>query len=141
MVLVLGAVLVGCGDDGTDTSAKPTDRPSESQESGSVTSTPESDYASVCVARDAAVAGDIDTARTSFDHGPLHELADAALDVDRAVAAQLLEAKEAVESDLADQTTPAGQVADDLEALVRMTTAALVATGAPTPDFCGQENP
>jgi len=59
-------------------------------------------------------------------HGPLHTLAEeAAEDGDRAAAARLLEAKEAVES------APEGATATDADALVTATAAAAKAAGRP----------
>lgn len=138
---LMATALVGCGNDNSD---QPTNgaRPSTSTEGDAApgsTAPPNRDFATLCIALDAALAGDIDAARASFDHGPLHELADAAIDVDRATAARLLEAKEAVEGSLADTTLAADAVADDLRTLVEATIAALTATGEPTPELCEQE--
>ena len=58
-------------------------------------------YLGVCSALGAAKTGDTDEARTIFDdeaHGPLHDLAAEVGKEDRAVAARLLEAKQATES-------------------------------------------
>jgi hypothetical protein len=73
---------------------------------------------------------------TFFDqsHDDLHELADEAAGDDRAAAAELLEAKEAVEADLEDS---AATLADDLDTLVDATRAAVRATGASVPAGCG----
>jgi hypothetical protein len=83
----------------------------------------------VCVALAAAVDGDLDEARATFDdvHVGLHALATAAGERDRAVAARLLEAKQAAEAEV-DEDSLAGLVAPVAEA-VR-------ATGGTAPDSC-----
>ena len=63
-------------------------------------------YLGVCRALGAAKTGDTDEARTVFDdeaHGPLHDLSAQVDDEDRAIAARLLEAKQAVESAVAEK--------------------------------------
>lgn len=82
--------------------------------------------ASLCEARDAAAAQDVATARTIFlddVHAGLHDLAERLSD-DRAVAARLLEAKQAVEAALEDEEigsedvpASAEQLAGDLDEL------------------------
>lgn len=139
--LVSTALLGACSSDapavsGSDSTA--TGRGDTDADSGAP---PERDYGTICTALDAALAGDVDAARASFDHGPLHELADAAIEVDRATAARLLQAKEAVERDLADEGLPADQVADDLRTLVDATNAAVAAIGEAAPELCEQETP
>lgn len=83
----------------------------------------------VCVALAAADDGDLDEAGDTFDdvHVGLHALATAAGERDRVVAARLLEAKQAVEAEV-DEDTLAGLVAPVAEA-VR-------ATGGTAPDTC-----
>ena len=95
-------------------------------------------YQGLCQAR--AQARQPEAAREIFFdrvHQPLHQLAAEAADADRAVAAKLLEAKQAVERDLAEdpQLLPG-----DLEALAEATRRAIAATGGPTPQPC-QEAP
>jgi hypothetical protein len=95
----------------------------------------------VCGALNAALAGELDMVRSTFDHGPLHALADAATTVDRGVAARLLEAKAAVESDLTDPATPTGALVADLEALTAATAAAIGVTSTDVVPTCDQERP
>ena len=76
---------------------------------------------SLCDAQDAAAAGDFESARTIFlddVHVRLHGLADRLSD-DRAVAARLLEAKQAVEADLDDDEVDAADVPASSDALAR----------------------
>ena len=94
----------------------------------------------LCAVLNAASAGEVDVARSTFDHGPLHTLADTAIDIDRGVAARLLEAKEAVEADLAGPGPDGPTLVTDLEALIVATSDALVATGTPSPPTCDSEN-
>ena len=132
LAIASAALLAGCGDATTEAAPR----------SASTTTIPSGDeFASLCAALDAADAGDIETARQAFDHGPLHDLADAAIDVDRAVAARLLVAKEAVEGALADSTTPPSEVAHALRTLADATAAALTVTGVSTRALCEQETP
>lgn len=66
-------------------------------------------YLGVCRALVAARDDDAAGARTIFQneaHGPLHELSDRVDDEDRAIAARLLESKNAVESAVADNAEP-----------------------------------
>lgn len=95
-------------------------------------------YQGLCQAL--AQASQPDAAREIFFdrvHQPLHQLAADATDADRAVAAKLLEAKQAVERDLADapQLLPG-----DLDRLAEATRWAIAATGGTTPVPC-QEAP
>ena len=81
-----------------------------------------------------------DAARRAFidrAHQPIHELATAVAREDRAVAARLLEAKQAVERDL---DGGAAGLAGDLDRLLDATRRAIAATGQPPPPFC-QETP
>ncbi len=77
----------------------------------------------VCEAADAADAGDEAGAKGSFEdaHAGLHELAAAAEEIDRTVAARLLEAKQAVEAgadhDDDEYTALLRAVEDALEAI------------------------
>jgi hypothetical protein len=88
------------------------------------------DWVVAGLCRSAAEAGDgsVETARdTFFDtaHQGLHELADEVSDIDRAVAAALLQAKEAVEAGFTDG---AEDIPTRLGALVAATDRALVVT-------------
>lgn len=132
LAIASAALLAGCGD--ATKEAAPRSASTTTIRSGD-------EFGSLCAALDAADAGDIETARQAFDHGPLHDLADAAIDLDRAVAARLLVAKEAVESALADSTTPPSEVAHALRTLAGATAAALTATGVSTRALCEQETP
>ena len=92
----------------------------------------------LCQAR--ASAGDPDQARRAFfdnAHQPLHELAAAAAAGDRVAAARLLEAKQAVEGDLAGDPARLGV---DIDLLIEATRGALAAVGQPPPRPC-QEAP
>jgi len=86
-----------------------------------------------------AEMGDIDAAGDEFydtAHQPLHDLAAEVAEVDREVAARLLEAKEAVESDL--DTRPSG-LGESFQVLVSATNEALTATGhSPMPCAGGE---
>jgi hypothetical protein len=118
--VALAVALAGCGDDG---SSSPASRWART-------------VAGLCAAAGQARAGDIGDARTTFfdqSHDDLHELADEAAGDDRAAAADLLEAKEAVEADLAGSSA---SLADDLDTLVAATRAAIRATGDPVPAGC-----
>jgi hypothetical protein len=149
-LVVVGSLGASCGGQGSESapvSASPK-ATSNTVPSTSATGplTAEDDaanapFAQVCAALNAALAGELDVVRSTFDHGALHVLADAATDVDRAVAARLLEAKEALESDLAEPSTPAAAVVADLEALTTATAAAVGVTAVGVAPTCDQENP
>jgi hypothetical protein len=98
-------------------------------------------FASLCAVLDDVGAGDLQAANAGFDHGPLHELADQVTDIDRGVAADLLQAKEAVESALADDTTDPAEAAVLVAELTDATLAAYAAAGQPVPEPCTEENP
>ncbi|MFP3900990.1 MAG: hypothetical protein ACLFXM_09040 [Acidimicrobiia bacterium] len=136
-LLLAGALLAGCGDDGGDATARSRAPAAASPGSPSV----EVVASGLCDALAAAEAGDLAGARDMFDHGPLHDLADAVIDIDRGVAARLLEAKEAVESDLADGGVAPHRVAEDLRSLAAATGDALAVTGVPSPSPCDGESP
>ncbi len=109
---VLGMMpLAACGGSSPST---PADRPAAV--AGRFTSL----HLAVCEAADAAGAGDEVGATEAFDdvHGPLHSLAAAAELEDRAIAARLLEAKQAVEggSGADAYRTLLGSVEDAIEA-------------------------
>ena len=77
--------------------------------------------AGLCAARHAAAGGDVGASRRVFanrSHHALHELAATAGQHDRVSAARLLEAKEAVERDLA-QSSP--ELVRDLDRLISAT--------------------
>ena len=80
-------------------------------------------------------ADDHATAEAVFhdrSHETLHTIAAAVEEVDRAVAADLLTAKQRVEADLASNALPAG-FARDVDALLSATTQALEAIGVAVP--------
>lgn len=129
-------VLAACGSGADDPpAANDAAATNEAERTTSTTSTPAADpaFVQLCDVLASASGGDLEKVRTTFDHGPLHTLADAAIDVDRAVAARLLEAKEAVESGLTDPAMTAEQVATDLQALTEATGEAYAITDAPQP--------
>lgn len=106
------------------------------------TGTADADYfETLCAVLAAANAGDVAAANAGFDHGPLHELAEGVTDIDRGVAADLLEAKEAVESALAEDSTDPAEAAALVLDLTEATRAAYGAAGEPVPEPCDQENP
>lgn len=96
----------------------------------------DSAFAQLCGVLGAALAGDTEEARATFDHGPLHTLADDALQLDRGVAARLLEAKEAVESAMADTSTGSDEIAVELEALVDASARAYALVDNTPPPTC-----
>lgn len=107
--------------------------------STAATSSPQRVHDRLCAALTAADGGDLATARATFQdrvHGPLHDIAAAAAETDRAAAARLLEAKQRVEASLA---TNADSLAGDLAGLAPTVRAALVATGRPGPPTCPNE--
>lgn len=145
VLVALSLTLASCGDNDSDTATTATaagfDPSSTSTESSTTVAASNRSFAQLCAALDAARVSDLDGVRATFDHGPLHELADKAIDVDRSVAARLLEAKEAVESDLAQPDITAAEVASDLDALTASTAAAYAAIGEPVPSTCDEESP
>ena len=147
LVLAAGLLLTACGgDDSATTTTMRQSEPSRTAERAETTTSTvaaaDPTIAPLCAVLNAAVAGEVDVAKTTFDHGPLHTLADTVTEIDRGVAARLLEAKEAVESDLAAPTPDGAALVDDLEALIAATEDALVATGSPSPPppTCDSEN-
>lgn len=90
----------------------------------------------LCTATEQARAGDVAGARRTFlddSHDPLHLLANEVSEDDRGAAAELLEAKERVESEL--EQGPAS-LSRDLEALVAATRDAIRTTDGPVPGPC-----
>ena len=147
VVLLVGFAFsaLGCGSDAPSTAATSTTAHVPAA-AGATTIPPTSVganpyFAGLCDVLDAVRSGDLATARSTFDHGPLHELADTVIDIDRSVAARLLEAKEAVEADLADDQIAVDQIAADLLTLTNATRTAYTAAGQPTPAPCDQETP
>lgn len=95
-------------------------------------------YQGLCVAR-SRVARPTEARQAFFDraHQRIHQLGAAVALEDRAVAGRLLEAKQAVERDLAGGATV---LAGDLDRLLAATRRAIEATGQPAPQPC-QEAP
>lgn len=145
LVLAVGLLLAACAaDDGattttTTTHGLETSTTSEGADTTSTVAGANPTMAQLCAVLNAAAAGEVDVAKTTFDHGPLHTLADTVTEIDRGVAARLLEAKEAVESNLAAPAPDGAALVGDLEALIAATADALVATGSPRPPTC-EEN-
>lgn len=93
----------------------------------------------LCGARSAAARGEMAEARRLFvdhAHQGLHELAATAGDTDRAAAARLLEAKEAVERDFA---TASAELVGDLDGLMSTMSKAIAVTGQAKPAPCADE--
>jgi hypothetical protein len=90
--------------------------------------------AGLCVARDQAAHTPTRVRTTFFDrsHGTLHVLARALQNVDRALTARLLEAKNRIEVDLAFDRPPTS-LAADLDTLIADTRAGLRRLGEPAP--------
>ena len=119
VALVALPLLAACGGDHSSTTRSPL-------------------IASLCAAHADAARGDETGAnREYYDHAhqPLHELAADLQRRDRAAAAQLLEAHQRVEDDLADHPTD-NKLARDLDDLRARSGDALAATGARTNSAC-----
>lgn len=134
----------GCGSGGSDgqgtaTTVRDTSVAGETTTTAAAPVDPT--FVQLCTVLDVARGGDVDTAKLTFDHGPIHTLADATIPVDRGVAARLLEAKEAVESDFAAASLDPTAITADLGTLVDATGAALVATGTAEAPACEPETP
>ncbi len=128
-VVTSAFLLGGCGGDGA--TPAPSTAPSTT---GRGEGAYEAAFAGLCAAR-ASAGTDVNSARSTFydrSHDPLHSIASDLGPVDRALAARLLEAKEAVESDLrADRPPPS--LGPDLDRLVQVTAEALVRLSLPAP--------
>ena len=140
------ALLAACRDDSSTvggTAASKEVSGTNTFDANTPTSTSPNDpaFAQLCGVLNAALAGEIDVAKASFDHGPLHTLADEVVGIDRGTAARLLEAKEAVESDLVAAPPDATTLIADLERLIAASADAFVATGMPISPTCDEENP
>lgn len=144
--MAVALVAGGCGSDDSGGQTTVTTTTSVTSVSVEMTTTNVSEpvdpmFTQLCTVLDVARAGEVGVAESTFDHGPLHTLADETIPVDRSVAARLLEAKEAVESDFAAATLDPATITADLEALADATAAALVATGTPVAPTCETETP
>jgi len=93
----------------------------------------------LCEASTGVDYGDIEGAESQFYdtvHQPLHDLAAEVSEVDRVIAARLLEAKEAVESGF--DTDPAG-LGEELRSLISAVDESLIAIGDDPPP-CASED-
>jgi methylaspartate ammonia-lyase len=137
LALTLGLSAACSGDDepASTSGSSTTTRPTVSTTS---TTAPDLSYAGLCAAIAAAGAGDLDGVEQVFDHGPLHELAASATEIDRAVAAQLLVAKEKVEAAISDDATTPASLAADLNALAEATRQAQRTVGDPVLADCSE---
>ena len=135
-VAVLAALSsVGCGGDDPAREARP---PAPSPSAPTTTAQSAGAYGAafggLCAAR-ASAATDVNAARSTFydrSHDPLHTLARDLEPVDRVLVARLLEAKEAVESDLRGER-PAPSLGPDLDRLLEVTAQALARLSLPVP--------
>lgn len=138
LALTLGLSAACSGDDEpASTSGSSTTRTPPTVSTTSTTA-PDISYAGLCAAITAAEAGDLDGVEQVFDHGPLHELAARATEINRAVAAQLLVAKEKVEAAISDDTTTPASLAADLNALAEATRQAQRTVGDPVLADCSE---
>ena len=145
-LLTTSLLLAACGDDGGSvtgtTLPAQTSGPEDSEATTSTTAPPiDPAFTQLCAVLNAALGGEVDIVQTTFDHGPLHTLADEVIDIDRGLAARLLVAKEAVESDLASTTPEATDLVSDLESLIAAAAEAVVATDSPLFPTCDMETP
>ncbi len=129
---LLVAILAGaaaCSGDGAEPSA--TSAPSSTAPPGNAYQVA---FVGLCLTR-ASARIDVNTARSTFydrSHDPLHALASDLASVDRALAARLLEAKEAVESDFRAEPVPPS-LGRDLDRLVQVTGEGLARLSLPAP--------
>ena len=123
----LAAVALAAGGCGGDDSSEP-----PATEPAAITTTApggrgyDAAFLGLCTAR-ASAGTDVKSARSTFydrSHDPLHSIARDLEPVDRALAARLLEAKEAVESGLRPERPPPS-LGPDLDRLVEVTGQAL----------------
>lgn len=94
-------------------------------------------YDGTCDAFRLAADGSTSEAEATFQdeaHEGLHLLAERLIDIDRAVAADLLEAKQRVEADLLDD--PDGDLVADLAQLIEQTRRAVERLGVDQPPEC-----
>ena len=133
VVLSLGATACSGDDDSVGAADGSTTEPTVST---TATTLADTSFAGLCAALAAAEAGDLDGAAQVFDHGPLHELAAKATEIDRAVAARLLEAKEQVEAATTDDSTTSASLTSDLTALAEATRQAQRTVGDPVLGTC-----
>ena len=125
--ITIVAFVAGCG---SSPITAPTD-PSTVAES-----TFSSTYTALCEVLQQATDGDLAAAHTTFVddvHGPLHDLAGDAAEVDRPASARLLEAKERVESGF-DTLDPS--IVTALEELVARLGTVIVSLGHTEPPAC-----
>ena len=120
-LVVLALLLAACGGDGDGSATSPTD-PAVDRAAADGT------VLALCELAGVSELEEADEIFHDRAHEPLHEIADAAGDVDRPAAGDLLAAKQVVEADLLEPGLPATFPAD-VVALVAATGAALVALG------------
>ncbi len=123
------ALTTACRGDGSGPSA--TTAPSTTAPPGNAYQVA---FVGLCLAR-ASAPIDVNTARSTFydrSHDALHSLASDLASVDRALAARLLEAKQAVESDFGAEPAPPS-LGPDLDRLLEVTGQALARLSLPAP--------
>ena len=138
LAVVVGAVSSGCGEGESEGGAPgPAGSPAEVTVPGLPPGRVHDAVEGLCRARQEAGA-DVNAARTTFydrSHEPLHAIAGALEPLDRPLAGRLLEAKQAVEADLANPAR-APSLTADIDRLLEVTRAAvgrLSATSASCP--------
>ena len=140
LALVVGAVSSGCGQGGEGGSGGEGGAPGGARAASTATvpglpaAQVDDAVEGLCQAREEA-GGDVNPARTTFydrSHDPLHAIAGALEPVDRPLAGRLLEAKQAVEADLASPARAASLTAD-LDRLLEVTREALARLSVPSP--------
>ena len=132
LAVLAAAAIGGCGGDGGDGDAAPPQP--QATVAGVAPRQVEEAVTGLCEARDEAES-DVNSARTTFydhSHEPLHGIARALEPVDRSMVSRLLEAKQAVEADLASPS-PAPSLTADLDALLQVTRASLARLSVPPP--------
>jgi hypothetical protein len=127
VALLTAAMLAACG--GTEVEVGGTGSPSPTGATGVSQTAASAAALGLCDVR--AQAGDAETAGATFDdrvHETIHAIAAAVQGADPEVAARLLEAKERVESDLADGA-PEQELGADVDRLIDELAAATEALG------------
>jgi hypothetical protein len=129
---MVALAVAGCG--GDDSSEPPATAARATTTAAPAGRDYEAAFLGLCAAR-ASGATDVNSARSTFydrSHDPLHSIARDLEPVDRALAARLLEAKEAVESGLRPDRAPSS-LGPDLDRLVEVTGQALARLSLPVP--------
>lgn len=138
LALILGLSAACGGDDGPASAGGSSTTEIPRAVSTTATTATDLSYAGLCAGIAAADAGDLEGVDKVFDHGPLHELAARATEIDRAVAAQLLVAKEKVESAMSNDATTPPSLAAALNALAEATRQAQRTVGDPVLGDCSE---